>query len=277
MLVGDGGLASTESKTDNRDQWIMHRTGGPVLATAVHSGHDIRDELRPYLAADDAELRREEDPLTDIWASAAPDHFLSRTSRFEVDLNRSRKMALATDPKHTWGKRIWRESPPEEMIERSLAQHDRFYALMREWIADLIRVHGKILLLDIHSYNHRRDGPYAPAASPSTNPDIDLGLTELNHDRFGSLVGVFSEALGDIQCQGRRPDVQGNVRYPDGGNWPVWVFSEFGDDVCTITLEYKKFYMDEWTGHAYLPVVEDLRGGIAHAIAAATQELKQCR
>ncbi|WP_416394895.1 N-formylglutamate amidohydrolase [Allohahella sp. A8] len=270
-------MGNSETSATNRDNWIIHRTGGPVLATAVHAGHTIREELQPYLAADDAELRREEDPLTDIWASAAPDHLICRTSRFEVDLNRSRDMALATRPENTWGKRIWRESPPQEMIERSLAQHDRFYALMRNWIEDLIRLHGKILLLDIHSYNHRRDGPYAPAASLASNPDIDLGLTELNHDRFGSLVGVFSETLSQVPCQGRNPDVRGNVRYPDGGNWPEWVFAEYGDDVCTITLEYKKFYMDEWSGHAYLPVVEDLRVGISQAIEAATQELKRCR
>ncbi|WP_344802974.1 N-formylglutamate amidohydrolase [Allohahella marinimesophila] len=263
--------------TASDDNWVIHSTGGPVLATAVHAGHAMREELRPYLEADEAELRREEDPLTDIWASAAPDHFLCRTSRFEVDLNRSRDMALATNPEHTWGKRIWRESPPQAMIERSLAQHDRFYGLMSDWIKSLITTHGKILLLDIHSYNHRRDGEYAPPASSSSNPDIDLGLTELNHDRYGSLIDVFSEALAQVPCQGRRPDVRGNVRYPDGGHWPEWVFAEFGDDVCTVTLEYKKFYMDEWTGHAYLPVVEDLRSGLAHAIEAATRELRQCR
>jgi len=257
--------------------WDVHRGSGPVLATAVHDGHAMRDELRPYLFASDGELRREEDPLTGIWASAGDGMFRTHRSRFEVDLNRSREEAFATRPEQTWGMRVWREAPPGAMIERSLEQHDAFYALMREWVEQLIADHGVALVLDIHSYNHRRQGPYAADMAPADNPDIDLGLTTLDAGRFGRVAERLTERLAAGPAQGRTLDVRGNVRYPDGGHFPEWVFATYGQDVCTITLEYKKFYMDEWTGHAYLPVVEDLRRGLFEAVHAAREELASCR
>lgn len=246
------------------------------MTTAVHAGHQIRDELQPFLAATEDQLRMEEDPLTDVWAALGDSIFSCYNSRFEVDLNRPRDRALATDPKDTWGLRVWRERPPGEAIERSLEQHDAFYVMMREWIEQLIANNGKVLLLDIHSYNHRRAGRYAPPAPGEQNPDIDLGLTTLDNARFGALASTFAEALACESCQGTKLDVRGNVRYPDGGHWPEWVYANYGDDVCTITLEYKKFYMDEWTGHCFMPVLEDLRIGLANAIRAARRELAAC-
>lgn len=254
-------------------QWFIHQGHGPVLCTAVHAGHQLRSELRPFLYADDESLRREEDPLTDVLASMGDDVFCSYQSRFEVDLNRSREKAFATDPKETWGMQVWRERPPEDLIEQSLSQHDCFYRRMAKWIEAMIEEYGKVLLLDIHSYNHRRNGPDAPPMPAASNPHIDLGLTTLDAVRFGSLAESFSHTLAQQPCQDIELDVRGNVRYPDGGHWPEWVYANYGDDVCTITLEYKKFYMDEWSGQGYLPIIEDLRAGLAVAIESARREL----
>lgn len=261
------------TKTGGERTWLIHRGQGPVLCTAVHAGHMLSDELRPYLHADDEALRREEDPLTDVFASVGDDIFCSYESRFEVDLNRSRERAFATRPEDTWGMQIWREPPPRALIERSLQRHDQFYQLMSNWLEAMIAEHGKVLLLDIHSYNHRRDGPGAAPSPAESNPHIDLGQTTFDAARFGTLAGCFAETLAAQPCQDIKLDVRGNVRYPDGGHWPEWVYAQYGDDICTITLEYKKFYMDEWSGQASLPIVEDLRAGLAVAVAAAKREL----
>ena len=34
-----------------------------------------------------------------------------------------------------------------------------------------------------------------------------------------------------------------------GGNFPRWIHEHFPDSVCAIAIEFKKFFMDEWTGH----------------------------
>jgi N-formylglutamate deformylase len=67
---------------------------GPVLATALHSAHALRDELAKLIAVDEATRLREEDPYTDQLAGAAPSQVIFRRSRFEVDLNRARDEAV---------------------------------------------------------------------------------------------------------------------------------------------------------------------------------------
>ncbi|WP_051881573.1 N-formylglutamate amidohydrolase [Parvularcula oceani] len=260
-----------------RPHWDIQRRGGPVLATAVHAGHVMRDELKPYLAISEQDQRREEDPMTGLWSTVGDDAFRNYTSRFQADLNRPRDSAIYLKPEDSWGLQVWKETPPDEMIERSLAVYDAFYDMMATWIEGLIAECGKVLVLDIHSYNHRRDGPHGRHGPQEDNPDIDLGVTTLDRERFGGVLDVFKTALAAQPAQSRELDVRENVRYPDGGHWPEWVFANYGADVATITLEYKKFYMDEWTGTAFLPVIEDLRAGLDVAACAARKELLSCR
>lgn len=262
---------------NEKPNWFIRRGIGPVMTTAVHAGHVIRDELKPFLNPDAGIYRREEDPLTDIWASLGDQVFWPYNSRFEVDLNRPRERALSARAEDTWGLPIWKKPPPADAIERSLVQHDEFYELMTRWLQALINTHGKVLLIDIHSYNHRRHGRDEAPSSAQDNPDIDLGFTTFDHARFGDLAARFQGALASHKTGGKFFDVRENVRYPDGGHWPEWVYARFPEHICTITVEYKKMYMDEWTGTADLNRVEDIRAGLANAIGVAREALAKCR
>lgn len=256
--------------------WEVVRGDGPVLATALHQGHGMRDELRPYLAVSGDERRRDEDPITGYWASAGDNIFRSNRSRFEVDLNRPRVLALSTDPKHTWGRKIWRAQPPRAVVDTALRQHDAFYAFMDQWIDELIATHGAVLILDIHSYNHRREGPQSGAAPLANNPDLDIGATTVDKHRFGTVVDTLKHSLLSSPVHGRRLDVRTNVRYPDGGHFPEWVYSRFNHWACTITLEFKKFYMDEWHGDVSLPIVDDILRSLETAVHDTKPELAKC-
>ena len=263
--------------TPERPRWDVQRRGGPVLATAVHAGHTIRDELRPYMVLSDADQRREEDPMTGIWSTVGDDAFRNYTSRFQCDLNRSRETAIYETPDDSWGLKVWGEQPPEEMKARSLAVWDRYYATMATWIEGLIAECGHVLIMDIHSYCHRRDGHDKPPGPQEDNPDIDLGVTTLDMDKFGGLLDEFEGALRSVPVaglsHGSTMDVRRNVRYPDGGHWPEWVHANYGAEVATITLEVKKFYMDEWSGDAHLPIVEDVRLAMEAAAEAGRRTL----
>lgn len=59
-----------------------------------------------------------------------------------------------------------------------------------------------------------------------------------------------------------------NVRYPTGGYFPEWVYATWGDRVCTISPEYKKIHMDEWTGQVDIDALEDFRDGLERAVDA---------
>ena len=254
-------------------EWELTLGDGPVIAAAVHDGHGMRPALQPYLAIDEATRRRDEDPLTGVLTSVGDVQLRVRASRFEADLNRPRELAISRDPSNTWGIQVWDDSLPDTEIERSLAYHDRFYAMVRRLMDAAIDRFGQVLVLDIHSYNHRRDGADAEPADVEGNPEIDLGVTTLDHGRHGRLLERFSEALRSVPLQGRTPDVRNNVRYDGGGHFPEWLYATYGDAVCAISLEYKKVFMDEWSGQADIGALYDMRDGLRAAVAAARPEL----
>src|SRR5690606_22802921 len=94
-------------------------------------------------------------------------------SRFEVDLNRPRDEAVYTSPDTAWGLDVWGgDTPSDATVARSLALYDDFYATMTTLMDDLAR-RGSFLVLDLHSYNHRRDGAGAPPAPAAENPEVN--------------------------------------------------------------------------------------------------------
>ena len=70
----------------------------PLLATAIHAGHEIRPEVSSFLKLDEASRLREEDPFTDQIANCGCASVAVSRSRFEVDLNRARADAVYRIP-----------------------------------------------------------------------------------------------------------------------------------------------------------------------------------
>ena len=239
------------------------------MATAVHAGHLLRPEVAELTALSDGERLLEEDPMTDVLATVGDHLFVSRASRFEVDLNRPPDEAVYRIPDDAWGLDLWKDGLPGDVVDRSLAQRERFYEMMGAWIEELIEAHGKVLLLDVHSFNHRRENEDGERVAATELPDIDLGLSTADRDRFGSVVDALWSELSATRIDGAPVDVRENVRFPDGGHWPEWVFANYGEHVCTVTLEYKKMFMDEWTGQADITKLLELHAGLARATESA--------
>jgi hypothetical protein len=56
--------------------------------------------------------------------------------------------------------------------------------------------------------------------------------------------------MGDLAAHellGRHLDVRENIRF-QGGHLSLWVHEHFPDSACCLAIEFKKFWMDEWTG-----------------------------
>ena len=64
--------------------WRLHVGSGPLVATAIHDGHEVRDEVLAHMALSDLERLREEDPVTSDWTVVAPTRIVGLRSRFEV-------------------------------------------------------------------------------------------------------------------------------------------------------------------------------------------------
>jgi N-formylglutamate deformylase len=220
---------------------------GPIVATAIHHGHDVGQSVAPLFAIADDHRLREEDPYTGDLASLAPTHIISHRSRFEVDVNRPRDGAVYLTPEAAWGIDVWRQLPDEAAIAESLASYDLFYATVHTLLDQLSQRHGRIVVLDLHSYNHRRDGANGQPASAAENPEINVGTASVNREIWGPLVDRFASDLRKPIGNERPLDVRENVKF-QGGHFPRWINGAFSGRVCAIAVEFKKTFMDEWTG-----------------------------
>jgi hypothetical protein len=56
------------------------------------------------------------------------------------------------------------------------------------------------------------------------------------------------QRLREFEFRGRRMDIRENVAFQGRGEQARFVHAEFPDTGCAIAVEFKKFFMDEWTG-----------------------------
>ena len=191
---------------------------GALVATAVHDGHAIHPETLPYVSLPDAERLREEDPFTGRLTDVAPTRVVGGRSRFEVDLNRPRDRAVYRTPDDAWGLQVWMDTVPDAVVARSLALYDAFYTALGDLLRLKIEEHGSVVVYDLHTYNHRRDGPDGPVAEREGNPEVNLGTGTLDRERWGPLVDGFMADLREGAAQAGLPDldVRENVKFEGG-------------------------------------------------------------
>jgi len=244
---------------------------GPIMATAIHAGHGLRPEVSARLSLAPAIRLREEDPYTDCLTDVVPLQVVVDRSRFEVDLNRPRDQAVYLRPEQAWGLEIWSERLTEAGVERSLAIHDRFYYEIAKRL-DRMAESGRFVVLDLHSYNHRREGPDSAPAPIEDNPDVNLGTGTLDHDNWGSLVERFTSDLTAHLPEGAT--FAENVRF-QGGYFSQWVNERYAGVGCALALEFKKSFMDEWSGELDEARLHRLRQALAAAVPGLIASLAE--
>jgi N-formylglutamate amidohydrolase len=168
-------------------------------------------------------------------------------SRFEVDLNRPREKAVYLSPADCWGLAVWKSPPPAAIVEKSLSLYDDFYAQVRVLLDQLLTRFSRLVVFDLHSYNHHRDGQGKPPADPQLKPEINLGTRSMDRTFWAPLVDSWLTAVRNYNYLGRRLDVRENVCF-FGGHFPTWIHTQYPKRVCALAIEVKKFFMDEWSG-----------------------------
>jgi len=251
------------------DFLTMKRGPGPIIAVANHHGCKLRPEVARIMALDADSRLREEDPFTGDWAKMVPTSLVAEYSRFQVDLNRPRESAVYLTPEDAWGLQVWTQSPPADLIKRSLAEYDAYYNALEGLCREKQEKYGAFVVLDLHSYNYRRNGPQGPVADPAGNPEVNIGTGTMNRERWGGLVDRFMSELQNFDFLGRRLDVRENVKFV-GRQFPKWVHTNYPESGCAIAIELKKFFMDEWTGSLDV----DAHNAILRALAAALPGLE---
>ncbi|MBN2848426.1 MAG: N-formylglutamate amidohydrolase [Coriobacteriia bacterium] len=239
--------------------FVVHLGDGPVVALALHAGHALRPEVAARTALSDSDRLREEDPLTDEVARVVPTRIIVKRSRYEVDLNRPRERAIYTD---AWGLAPWTEPLPPDVTERSLMIHDAFYETLAQTVEAVLARHERAVVLDLHAYNHRRSGPEALPDDPAENPEVNLGTGWLEPGRWDPVVDAF---VGHMTAEGF--DCRENVKFR-GGYAARWLSERYPERVCPLAIEFRKDFMDEWTG-----VVDEQALSRIHAAVAALPDV----
>ncbi|MCA1491401.1 N-formylglutamate amidohydrolase [Ensifer sp. NBAIM29] len=257
--------------------WTQHRGDWPVVATAIHNGHMARDAVRSLFALSEAERRREEDPFTEFLIRDIPNRIVVHRSRFEVDINRARSGAVYLRPEQAWGLRVWKTEPPRDLVEACLAMHDEYYAMLHSFLAGVERCHGRFVVLDVHSYNHRRAGPGSEPMLPAEAPDINIGTFSMDRRRWSFVVDRLVEALRASDFPGGRLDVRENIAFQGRGEQTRFIHEHFPNTGCAIAVEFKKVFMDEWTGEPRGDVLTALRRLVRSAVPILLDELEARR
>lgn len=260
--------------TSETDLWSVHRAASPLVATAIHNGHAVRPDLLSIMAIDEAQRLREEDPFTEFTIRDVPNRVIVHRSRFEIDLNRDRAGAVYLRPEQAWNLDVWREAPQSESVNHSLDTHASYYAMLAQLLSEIEADFGAFVLLDVHSYNHRRKGPDAAPTDPAEAPVINIGTSSMDRDRWADVLDPFMDSLRSFQFRGQGMDVRENVAFQGKGEQTRFVHENFPLSGCAIAIEFKKIFMDEWTGEPDVETLSALRRMLAGSLPVLTESLK---
>ncbi len=121
----------------------------PLVAAAIHNGHDLRSTLLKRVKLTEAQRRYEEDAYTELFTHICATRIVVGRSQFEVDLNRARGEAVYQRPEDAWGLEIWKGPLPRSEVEASLGIYDDFYRDVTGLLDGVIARHGAFVVFDI--------------------------------------------------------------------------------------------------------------------------------
>lgn len=211
---------------------------------AVHDGHQFRKELWEDCLHTEYERWYEEDPCTKYVIQTHPIVIAGCDSRFEYDLNRDPDHAIYED---AWGKKLWREPLASHKIETSLKKHTQFYQVVQALLSQLEKIHNKVVVYDMHSYNWKRWDREVPV--------INLGTANIDNSRFGDFAKSWCDTLQKIKLpHGIKTTAAINDTFKGNGYFLKYITNHFKNSLVLAT-EFSKIYCDEYTGVIYPEVV----------------------
>lgn len=249
----------------------IEKANSPIIVTAIHDGHLIPDEIKAYQLLNEGERFREEDPFTgDMARLGNVSQVHVQTSRFYTDLNRAKAKSIYLNPEDAWGLNVWQPDAPKEIFDKINAYYDEFYLDLQQLIEETIQQFGYFFIVDIHSYNHKRKDAKTEAPIES-HPEVNLG-TFYNAEKWNNILNQFKGYLSHCVIKGKYPDVRENVIFK-GGGMAQWVIQHFGDKGAVVSVEFKKTFMDEWTGRVDIQHIQDIKKALTGIIPLIEMEL----
>jgi N-formylglutamate amidohydrolase len=236
----------------------------PLLTLAIHNGHKLPAQVLQNCGLDDNTRLREEDPHTRGFAELFPNHIVLNTSRFAVDLNRSPEHAVYLKPEDAWGLQVRKTELPEDLLLKLREAHAAWYRVLEYQLNRLLKLHPRLLILDLHSYNHRRGGADAAPDPQEQNPDIIIGRSNLKPEYY-PVAERLREEFDGKPFRNIKLDCRCDVKFT-GGYLSRWINAHYPDNAICLAIEFKKIFMNEWTGELDISAYEELKKIVRQAV-----------
>lgn len=218
----------------------------PVLALSIHNGHNMPDELLEICGISEADRLREEDPFTEKISQHCSNYITVFSSRFMVDLNRRPDMAIYQKPEDCWGLNARSKPIADSYLQELQRDYSAWYKMLDYQVQRFLRQHEKLIVLDLHSYNHRRNGIGAEADPPELNPDIIIGKSNMSPEYYPK-IHELTKLLNGQNLSGYSLDCREDIKFT-GGYLSRYLHNSYPQQVISLSIEFKKIFMNEWTG-----------------------------
>lgn len=218
------------------------------LGVALHNGSRIRPELFEAMEVKREDRFREEDPYTDYFLHEFPIQVIARDSRFEYDLNWEIEQSIYSASEKKWGLQVWNRMLTPAETESTYGKYREFHALLDLIVSYILEFHSTIVMFDIHSFCYQRESRLN--WWEDDKPDINLGTKYINRGHFSTLIDLFIKQVSEMEMNGYSLRVGENVLFP-GGYLTRKYANSHNRQVLVLAIEYKKIFMDEWTGELF--------------------------
>lgn len=242
----------------------IHFANSPFWTMAIHDGHQVDPIVASFFQLDEAQRTREEDAHTSFIAEL-PDinQVFIGTSRFQLDLNRPEKDAVYLRPEQAWGIQVWKHPVPPTLVHQLHQDHRNFYQQIDTHIQNTIDKHGHFIVFDVHSYNAQRINE-KETIDKKANPQINLG-TYYNKEKWRPFINLFIACVRRRQLLGNAIDIRENIKFK-GGYLAQHILYKFGDRGCVLSIEFRKDFMNEWSGLPYHPLILEYKQLLLHVL-----------
>ena len=236
----------------------------PYVCAAVHDGHGFRKALWPKCLHSEYDRWYEEDPSTKDMIDSQPIVIAGLDSRFEYDLNRDPENAIYED---AWGKKLWKIPLTANERAESMDKHKNFYAVVDALIETLLAIHGKTLVIDMHSFNRKRWDREVPT--------WNLGTANIDNARYGDLAESWSQKLGKLQLPNGIKSTAGiNDTFEGNGYFLKHITQKF-DNTLVLATEISKVYCDEENQVVFPEVVQSVKRQFEKIIPEQVKEFME--
>ena len=230
----------------------------PYVCTAIHNGHELREELKTACLLSQEERLYEEDPYTADFIQSLPITLVGCDSRYEYDLNRSEEECIYEE---AWGKKVWSRKLTNDEKALSIAKHRMFYQVLDTLISKLEIDFGSALIYDIHSYNYKRH---------KVSFLFNIGIENIDVKKYNSQISYWKRQLLTIKTRKIKPEVSVNHIFYGRGQLLRYIKNNFSNTLVLAT-EVQKVFMNELNGQPFPLVIQTLARGFKSAIINNSQ------